>query len=76
MIYIHSYPNQEGIVNSVENKHFFHTMENQDICYKCVLYHALLMKPALNAQLLDEDIKPDNLIMLEVWLDRVLLSIW
>ena len=76
MIYIHSYSNQEGIVNTAENKQFFHIMENQDIFYKYVHYHVMLMKPALSVQLSNEDLKPDNLIQLEVLLDLVLLPIW
>ena len=76
MIYIHSYAYYEDIVNAIESKKISHTMENQDTCYKFVPCHVMLMNPLLIVQLPDEDLKPNNLIMLEVLLDLVLLPIW
>ena len=71
---MHFYSDQEDIVNTTENKQFYHTMGNQDIFHKFVPYHALLMNPALTVQLSHEDIKPHNLSLLEVLLNPALLS--
>ena len=76
MIYIHSYSNQEDIVNAIESKQFSHTMKNQYTYYKSVPYHVLLMNPILIVQPLDEDLKLDNLILLNFLLDLVPLPIW
>ena len=66
MIYIHSYLDKEGIVNTLENKQFYHTIENQDICHKIVPFHAMLMNHALTVQLSNENLEPNNFTLLEV----------
>ena len=72
---MHFYSYKEDIVNTTKNKQFFHTMENQYICYKSVPSHIMLMNPTLTVHLSAEDLKLDNSIMQEVLLNLVLLSI-
>ena len=69
MIYTHFYLNLEGIVNVGENIQSFHTKENHNTCYKFVPFYALLQHLAWDIFPSNEDLLPDNLILIEAWLN-------
>ena len=76
MIYTHFYLDMEGIVNVGGNIQSFHTKENHNTCYRSTPYYAMLQHFALNFLPSNEDLIPDNLILLEAWLNPGLSPIW
>ena len=76
MIYTHFYLYLEGIVKVGENIQSFHTKENHNNCYKSVPYYAMLQHLALDFLPSNEDVIPNNLILLESWLNHGLSPTW
>ena len=68
MTYIHFYSIKEGIVNIRGNIEFLYTKKNHNTCYKSVAYCIMLPYLVLRFLPSNEDLIPENLIILEAWI--------